>query len=577
MNEECKLLKKSSSSGTASSSFESSSSNDVDVVTNLRIITKDLDYEPTESITQNNPLHNNKYIGFKESTKVDEEYYKGKLVRVNQYNVLNALGKGGFGKVLLVEDSTFTAESTQNRYALKILKRSTFPTTMIKRSSSFKMPTTPNLKDISEIDIMRRLSHTHLVKFYEVMNDPLSSNLYLILEYVPGGTIMTYNQSTQRFIYKITGGVMGEATASLYFRQLVDVIAYLHRNHIAHRDIKPDNCLVDFEGNLKLTDFGVSVYFERDETRVLSSFKELQHSCSLGNSTGAFGTLPYFSPEMCDVKTNRSFSAYNADVWAAGVCLWVFVFGTLPFWSTDTETLFQMIVETDPIHPHKPSPELSELLYKMLHKQIPSRLSLDEIQTHPWMKPTTLSTAVTSSPRASETEDCSVVGTEQLYDVKNIPISVISKLRMFARHACQRVRTRLLSLKNENEIRILKKHSQRFNLQLESNQDGEGREDENVRGQREGEDLSDDDDDASVTSDPLAKIVSFGAEKSFRALSMMEDQDGDNVNNLPTTNPMPLTPAKYGQLQMVPEASSFSDDRGMTIKICCTSCQCTIS
>lgn len=55
------------------------------------------------------------------------------------------------------------------------------------------------------------------------------------------------------------------------------------------------------------------------------------------------GTFPFFSPEMCSNDSNSAYSAYLSDMWAASVCLWIFIFGELPFYHTDLSVLFDLI------------------------------------------------------------------------------------------------------------------------------------------------------------------------------------------------------------------------------------------
>jgi len=96
------------------------------------------------------------------------------------------------------------------------------------------------------------------------------------------------------------------------------------------------------------------------------------------------GTFPFYSPEMC--KENASvYSAYMSDVWAASVCLWIFIFGKLPFYHPDVVKLFTMIRCEDPVMPHRVSPELENLLGFLLQKNVHRRLSVAHIQHHPWL------------------------------------------------------------------------------------------------------------------------------------------------------------------------------------------------
>ena len=85
------------------------------------------------------------------------------------------------------------------------------------------------------------------------------------------------------------------------------------------------------------------------------------------------GTFPFFSPEMCQEAPSAHYSAYMADTWAACVCLWIFIFGELPFQHQDVTELFRLIREVHPVQPHRVSPELHDLLALTLDKKIENR------------------------------------------------------------------------------------------------------------------------------------------------------------------------------------------------------------
>lgn len=82
---------------------------------------------------------------------------------------------------------------------------------------------------------MKLLVHKNLVKLMEIIIDGDSPNLYLILEHVEGGPIMKHNPITNKFVYTLTGRVMGESTARRAFTDLLSGLAFMHANHIAHR------------------------------------------------------------------------------------------------------------------------------------------------------------------------------------------------------------------------------------------------------------------------------------------------------------------------------------------------------
>lgn len=95
-----------------------------------------------------------------------------------------------------------------------------------------------------EIAIMERVYHRYCTLLYEVIDDPSSDKLYLIMEYEPHGAVMKIADAPGRFAYAATGGPLPEDKAKKYFYGVARGLAYLHSKRIAHRDVKPDNCLI---------------------------------------------------------------------------------------------------------------------------------------------------------------------------------------------------------------------------------------------------------------------------------------------------------------------------------------------
>ncbi|EEC44381.1 predicted protein, partial [Phaeodactylum tricornutum CCAP 1055/1] len=181
-----------------------------------------------------------------------------------------------------------------------------------------------------EIALMKKLSHPNLVTFYEAIDSPDSDLLYMVIEYMPLGEILTYqNDGT----FRLVDGHFDEFHASLYFVDILHGLAYLHQHHIIHRDLKPENVLLDAQGIAKLSDFGVS-HIDTD------SALNMKRMSNDGLLTKTEGTWAFWSPEMCE---GGHFSGYAADIWAAGVCLYIFVTGKLPFFSNVPLDLFDMI------------------------------------------------------------------------------------------------------------------------------------------------------------------------------------------------------------------------------------------
>ena len=137
--------------------------------------------------------------------------------------------------------------------------------------------------------------------------------------------------------------------------------------------------MVTAAGVLKLTDFGVSTDF--------SSFENGD-----GYVTDTKGTYAFWSPEMCDdtIETGGSYSAYLCDVWAAGVVLYIMLFGQLPFWSIDMEVMCELIADVKSKScvacPHECSAEYVLLLDAMLAADPTCRVSFESCEAFAWVQ-----------------------------------------------------------------------------------------------------------------------------------------------------------------------------------------------
>jgi serine/threonine protein kinase len=229
--------------------------------------------------------------------------------------------------------------------------------------------------------------------------------LLQVIEYLPLGEIMTYqNDGTFRRkdppcggepVKGVVKGHFDEAHAALFFVDILHGLAYLHRHHIIHRDLKPENILLTSKGVAKLADFGVSHMFDdtldkslrrhhsgltREDT---DSALQLTSMAQEGLMTKTEGTFAFWSPEMCD--GGRAFSGYAADIWAAGVCLYIFVTGRLPFYDEDPALLFELIKGEVPYRTEKLSTKLVDLLHCTLNKDPEKRAGVGQCLSHPFL------------------------------------------------------------------------------------------------------------------------------------------------------------------------------------------------
>jgi len=219
------------------------------------------------------------------------------------------LGSGASGEVYLV-----THKKTKEKFACKIIKKD------------------GNMNDAesmaTEIEIMKRVRHQHVVSLYEIFES--SSCMWLILELVDGGDLNYFIGGHKHYSEKVIAH---------HFRQILSGLHYLHSQGVVHRDIKLDNVLVKGNheyGEVKLADFGLSALvqmsntgYDRSASSKRKSFNGLQE---------VWGTACYFAPELID----RNYGP-QADMWSAGCILFEMLSGEHPFDAEDDDDLYSLI------------------------------------------------------------------------------------------------------------------------------------------------------------------------------------------------------------------------------------------
>eukprot|EP01080_Neovahlkampfia_damariscottae_P007555 gene7555-11878_t len=262
--------------------------------------------------------------------------------KIDRYILGNTIGKGTFSKVKYAVDS-----STKVPYAIKIIDRQ-----MIIRENM-----EAQLK--REIAIMKILKHRNVIDLREVLQS--QNHIYIVLELITGGELFDKIVKEKRFTEKV---------ARRYFQQLMSAISYCHECGIAHRDLKPENLLVDSEDNIKISDFGLSALTApRDSDPQL-----LTTTC---------GTPNYVAPE---ILSEKGYNGFKADIWSAGVILFVMLAGYLPFEDDSIKILFAKIEKGQFKMPSFFSEGASSLISRMLNVDPEKRITIKEIFEDEWFK-----------------------------------------------------------------------------------------------------------------------------------------------------------------------------------------------
>lgn len=268
------------------------------------------------------------------------------VLEPSRYQKIRDLNSGTFGFVELALDKV-----TGQQVAIKFIERGDKVTKYVSR----------------EIVNHRYLMHPHVVQFKEVFLTP--QYLAIAMEYVSGGDM---------FEHVVRKGGLKESEARWFFQQLIVGVDYLHRMGVASRDIKLENTLLDSSPRplVKICDFGYS-----------------KHEKFQSAPGSRVGTPAYLAPEVIMTTKGQTYDGKIADIWSCGVMLYVMMVGAYPFERPEDKNdnqklqkMIQRILKVDYDFPPqvKASKECRAILSRILVAQPTKRITIPEIQRHPW-------------------------------------------------------------------------------------------------------------------------------------------------------------------------------------------------
>lgn len=224
-----------------------------------------------------------------------------------------------------------------------------------------------------EVAIMRKLRHPNLIRLHEVIDDGRDESVFLVMEYVRGGPIMSVEYDTNTCAP--AAEPYPESVARTQFKAIAFALKYLHRHRIAHLDLKFSNILLNENGDPVIIDFGVSHEQPKGAGEGVSP-----------RSPAKFGTPYAFSPECCEGVPASDMDLFANDVWALGIVLFGMLFRKLPFHAQNYAELREKICRDFLVIPHNCSNDARHLLTQMLCKDPRHRIVIDEICKHPFVK-----------------------------------------------------------------------------------------------------------------------------------------------------------------------------------------------
>jgi len=263
-----------------------------------------------------------------------------KAVGLQDFDLLNVIGKGSFGKVIQVRK-----KDTGRIYAMKVLNKKN-----ILENNELEHTRT-------EKNILQKLVHPFLINLNYCFQTP--DKLYFVMDYINGGELFYHLQKEHKF---------SPDRVRFYCAEIALGLEYLHNSGVIYRDLKPENILLTDEGHIILTDFGIS------KEGLIAEDSKTQTFC---------GTPEYLAPEVLE---GRGYTK-AVDWWSFGTLMFEMLTGLPPYYSQDVQQMYFKIMNAKLEFPDNLDESTQSILRGLLERDPNKRLSdAQAIKQHPYFK-----------------------------------------------------------------------------------------------------------------------------------------------------------------------------------------------